>query len=119
MNFCPDCGIPKPSDLHTCKEYEQNIELTPDQEMVILREQIGELQAKLSIPEYAQALALVQTVPLATGHSEDLARIAKEIEHLAEQFSKASDGSKYAALDAVIKQLPAHTHGAGSQLAKQ
>jgi hypothetical protein len=47
MNFCPDCGIPKPSDTHTCKQYEQNIELTAEQEMAILREQIGELQAKL------------------------------------------------------------------------
>jgi hypothetical protein len=49
MNYCPDCGIPKPSDLHTCVEYERKIklELTPDQEIMILKETIGELQAKV------------------------------------------------------------------------
>lgn len=49
MNYCPDCGIPKPSDTHTCVEYERKIklELTPDQEISILKEMIGELQAKV------------------------------------------------------------------------
>jgi hypothetical protein len=49
MNYCPDCGIPNPSDLHTCVEYERKIklELTPDQEIMILKETIGELQAKV------------------------------------------------------------------------
>lgn len=49
MNFCPDCGVPNPSDIHTCVEYEKKIkpDLTLEQEVVILREMIGELQAKL------------------------------------------------------------------------
>ena len=49
MNYCPDCGIPNPSDLHTCVEHEKKIklELTPDQEITILKETIGELQAKV------------------------------------------------------------------------
>jgi len=49
MNFCPDCGIPNPSDVHTCVEYEKKIkpDLTMEQEIVILKEMIGELQARL------------------------------------------------------------------------
>ena len=49
MNFCPDCGVPNPSDIHTCVENEKKIkpDLTLEQEVVILREMIGELQAKL------------------------------------------------------------------------
>ena len=49
MNYCPDCGVPKPSEIHTCVEYERKIklDLTPEQEIVILKEMIGELQAKL------------------------------------------------------------------------
>lgn len=49
MNYCPDCGVPKPSDTHTCVEYEQKIksDLTPEREIVILKEMIGELQAKV------------------------------------------------------------------------
>ena len=49
MNFCPDCGIPKPSDTHTCKEYEQNIDLTPDQD----RLRSASLLAVLGLPDTA------------------------------------------------------------------
>ena len=49
MNYCPDCGVPNPSDTHTCVEYERKIklELTPEREIVILKEMIGELQARI------------------------------------------------------------------------
>ncbi len=62
-------------------------------------------QAKLSIPEYAQAIGIADSVPLSTGHCEELAGAAKEIERLAEQFAKNNDGGKFAALDEVIANL--------------
>lgn len=83
-----------------------------------LVKEMRELQSKLGIPEYGQALALVESNPLTTGHGKELAAAAMEIKRLAEQFSKSHDGSKYAELDSVLNQLKPHDGGSRS-LAKQ
>lgn len=73
-----------------------------------LLKEMRELHGKLSIPQYAQALALCASTPLTTGHAEDLTTAAKEIQRLAAEFAAQNDGSRFAALDAEIAKLPAH-----------
>jgi hypothetical protein len=84
-----------------------------------LTREMGELQSKLGIPEYAKALALVESHPLTTGHGKELAAAAMEIKGLAEQFSKANDGSKFAALDSVLEQMKPHAPNAAKDVAKR
>ena len=72
-----------------------------------------------AIPEYAQALALVESNPLTTGHGKELAAAAMEIKRLAEQFSKSNDGSKYAALDSVLDQIKPHDAASKKDVAKR
>ena len=77
-----------------------------------LLKELRELQSKLSIPEYAQTLALVTATPLTTGHAEELSNAAKEIERLAAQFAEKNDGSRYTSLDGELAKLAAHQHAA-------
>ncbi len=84
-----------------------------------LTKEMRELQSKLAIPEYAQALALVESNPLTTGHGPELAAAAMEIKRLAEQFSKSNDGSKYAALDSVLEQIKPHDTNSKKDVAKR
>ncbi len=78
-----------------------------------LTKEMRELQDKLNIPEYTKALALIAAAPMTTGHKDELCQTSKEIERLAEQFSKANDGSKFAAVDPVIASVV--PHGSASQ----
>lgn len=73
-----------------------------------LTKEMRELQVKVNIPEYAKALSLVAAAPMSTGHKDELCQTAREIEQLAEQFSKANDGSKFAAVDSVIAGVMPH-----------
>ena len=75
-----------------------------------LKKEMGELQGKLHIPEYAQALGLMETVQFTTGHGEEMATAAKEIERLAEQFCKNNDGSKFTGLDQALAGLKPHSN---------
>ena len=84
-----------------------------------LIKEMGELQSKLGIPEYGKALALVESNPLTTGHGKELAAAAMEIKGLAEQFSKANDGSQFAALDSVLEQMKPHAPNVAKDVAKR
>ena len=84
-----------------------------------LIKEMRELQSKLGIPEYAQALALVESNPLTTGHGKDLASAAMEIKRLAEQFSKSNDGSKFTALDQLLESLKPHESNSKENVAKR
>lgn len=84
-----------------------------------LIKEMRELQSKLGIPEYAQALALVESNPLTTGHGKELATAAMEIKRLAEQFSKSNDGSKFAALDKVLELIRPHEANSTKEVAKR
>jgi hypothetical protein len=78
-----------------------------------LLKDLRELQTTLKVPEIAQVFGVVESVPMSTGHCEEMAAAAKEIERLTEQFCANNDGSKFAALDAIIDKLQPHQSTAG------
>ncbi|MCB1208304.1 MAG: hypothetical protein KDK97_03200 [Verrucomicrobiales bacterium] len=74
---------------------------------------LRELQPQLNAPEISQALGVVESVPMSTGHCEEMSAAAQEIERLTEQFCATNDGSKFAALDGIIDKLQPHLSNAG------
>ena len=70
-----------------------------------LVDELTTLQKQLPLPELAQVTGLMSGTPLSTGHAEEIASAAREVERLAEQFSQKNDGANLAALDRIIAQL--------------
>lgn len=60
---------------------------------------------KLSIPQYADALAIVRGLSLKTGHREEIDEAAEELFRLSEVFCRENDGSGFGAIDGILAEL--------------
>ena len=70
-----------------------------------LQAEIKDIQTRVSIPEYAKALAIVSTLTFTTGEQRTQRQAGEEILQLAVQFGSNHQGSEFAVIDPFINQL--------------
>lgn len=68
----------------------------------------------VSIPEYDEALALVQSIRLETGREQELQEAAGTVLHLAEAFCEKRNGAQYPGIDPVLEKLEPRFSGEGA-----
>jgi len=74
-------------------------------ELQRITKEMEEVLEQVLIQEYGEALVLIRSLKLKTGHSTEIAAAAEELNRLAEQFANNHDGQEYSAIDGLIQAL--------------